>query len=608
MSLDDNLRELSLSMPPTLEEESDSDGKAYNEIYLSPAQQLIYNFSARETYARCGRGFGKTSIMALIAASVVQTVERGLLLFCGSSVKQLYCRTMPSMVKAFEQILHWKEGIHFFRGHAPKSAGFPEPLSRPRSWENVIHFYDGSIIYLASLAVSGSTNGISSVGIILDEARYAPWAKFKEEVMPTLRGEVYDHPGWKASLNPRYLSLTVMSDAAISQRQALWEKERESCTDEINSQICKMLAELKVCPQLAQMPKFVEQLNYLRGKSKVFFNMSSVENVSILTEQYIRNMQRNLPPLMFNIQVMGQWRGAAKDGYYANFSIDTHGYYPNPSDEMNTVQSFNTKHKATIDIGGTTKKVDYVAPDMDALASINDCTMDADCLPGMPLRITLDTNKNVNCFCVAQQYKYQGIESIMILRSMYVLNERRLRELCLDFHKYYLPHRASCKDVILYFDSTSKQGAAYALEEAESSRYYNVIKDELEARGWKVVLVDMGAPMRHELKYQFVNDVLTGKKNVALRVNRLRNDYLIASLENSRITYGRNGIRKDKSIEKLRRASDLALEEADDRQMSDMSDAFDNMLIGCVLHPYNGRRQWGEGKFRRSHTGIRRAS
>ena len=69
----------------------------------------------------------------------------------------------------------------------------------------------------------------------------------------------------------------------------------------------------------------------------------------------------------------------------------------------------------------------------------------------------------------------------MILKSIYVMTERKLRALCRDFTDYYKPHLRRNGNVVFYFTSTIKQGAstAYAVEGAEDNRFDRVVIQEL---------------------------------------------------------------------------------------------------------------------------------
>lgn len=556
--------------------------KGTNYMYLNRAQLLAYNFGARDTKVRAGRGVGKsTGFLSLRIINCWNTIPRSEGIFLGNSVKQLYTKTMPQVITGIEKF-GWKEGIHFFRGQAPKklisSGAFKMPIKKPRVWENVIHVYNGAVTYLVSMAIKASANGFNAAWICADETRYLPWRKVQEEVMPTLRGDTYDHPGWRRNENPYYLSQMWVSDAAITMAQSEWEKAEDDQTLEINEQIAEMMAELNVCPELGQAKAFIDKLNRLRCQSRVFYNFSSLENVDILGEKYFADRKREMPELMFNIQILGHKKGVAKDGYYASFNHETHTYMPSDVAATDVIYSNFSKKFVGIDAsGGYSRRFEYEAPDLGATSKIRDCSLDMDVLPSEPLRIAFDLNANINTVVTGQTYKRDGIDSLNILSSMFTKNERKLRALCGDWARYYEPQRLRNPNVILYYDSTAKQGGAYALEEAEDTRFYNVVKKELERRKWIVTLVPMGSPMSHPQKYQFVNDVLSGAQRPFLRLNRENNEYLIVAIENCRVKMSSRGPIKDKGQEKLKSEDGIGgkLE-----TRTDITDALDTLIIG----------------------------
>lgn len=556
--------------------------KGTNYMYLNRAQLLAYNFGARDTKVRAGRGVGKsTGFLSLRIINCWNTIPRSEGIFLGNSVKQLYTKTMPQVITGIEKF-GWKEGMHFFRGQAPKklisSGAFKMPIKKPRVWENVIHVYNGAVTYLVSMAIKASANGFNAAWICADETRYLPWRKVQEEVMPTLRGDTYDHPGWRRNENPYYLSQMWVSDAAITMAQSEWEKAEDDQTLEINEQIAEMMAELNVCPELGQAKAFIDKLNRLRCQSRVFYNFSSLENVDILGEKYFADRKREMPELMFNIQILGHKKGVAKDGYYASFNHELHTYMPSDVAATDVIYSNFSKKFVGIDAsGGYSRRFEYEAPDLGATSKIRDCSLDMDVLPSEPLRIAFDLNANINTVVTGQTYKRDGIDSLNILSSMFTKNERKLRALCGDWARYYEPQRLRNPNVILYYDSTAKQGGAYALEEAEDTRFYNVVKKELERRKWVVTLVPMGSPMSHPQKYQFVNDVLSGAQRPFLRLNRENNEYLIVAIENCRVKMSSRGPIKDKGQEKLKSEDGIGgkLE-----TRTDITDALDTLIIG----------------------------
>jgi hypothetical protein len=196
---------------------------------------------------------------------------------------------------------------------------------------------------------------------------------------------------------------------------------------------------------------------------------------------------------------------------------------------------------------------------------------------------------------IGQTRNFEGRQSLMILKSMYVMNERKLRALCKDFTDYYKPHLRRNGNVVFYFTSTIKQGAstAYAVEGADDNRFDRVVIQELSQMGWQVTDVDMGGAMFREDKYQFINDVLSFQQTPALRINREagRNDYLITAIENAGILPGT--FKKDKSREKLKSTDPDSLG-GDPRERTDVTDALDDLLIGVRFHG-EGRPKIGGG-------------
>ena len=180
----------------------------------------------------------------------------------------------------------FKEGIHYFRGHAPKKANFKEPYVRPQRWDNVLHFYNGFVLVLVSTAVTGSANGMSVFMVVADEAKFIPERKFTEEILATLRGSTIntDNPGFNDKLNPLCKSTFLVSDAPMTPRQAWLYKRKKMDTEEVNEKIAEMLAEMTICPEILESDKFQRELNKLRCKSYAYFRFSSIENIDILGE------------------------------------------------------------------------------------------------------------------------------------------------------------------------------------------------------------------------------------------------------------------------------------------------------------------------------------
>lgn len=329
--------------------------------------------------------------------------------------------------------------------------------------------------------------------------------------------------------------------------------------------------------------KFQEgYLRELRRSAFVVRRASTLENVDVLGEEYIRQMKRDLPPYTFMVSILNVKIKKSNDGFYSNLDIDhVHGYIPDEIDPLSQA-TFRTE-KATGIIGGKKITSESYQPDLKELSERNDCRMDSDCINDLPLYLAFDYNANINTLVVGQVYQRDGVEAVNVIKSFYVKNERKLRELVDDFSHYYAPKRAVNRDVVYYYDATAKQGASYALTD---ERFYQAVIKELERNGWNVTAIDMGVPEKHEVKHRIINNGLAGIEYPAIRINQPNNPDLIIALQLCEVSIGYQGFRKDKSQEKKAETEDnLPLQ-----QRTDFTDAFDSLYLGCKF--WRGNIGW----------------
>lgn len=325
-----------------------------------------------------------------------------------------------------------------------------------------------------------------------------------------------------------------------------------------------------------------DYLRELRRSAFVVRRASTLENVDVLGEEYIRQMKRDLPPYTFMVSILNVKIKKSNDGFYSNLDIDhVHGYIPDEIDPLSQA-NFRTE-KATGIIGGKKITSESYQPDLKELSERNDCRMDSDCVNDLPLYIAFDYNANINTLVVGQVYQRDGLEAVNVIKSFYVKNERKLRELVDDFSHYYAPKRAVNRDVVYYYDATAKQGASYALTD---ERFYQAVIKELERNGWNVTAIDMGVPEKHEVKHRIINNGLAGIEYPAIRINQPNNPDLIIALQLCEVSIGYQGFRKDKSQEKKAETEDnLPLQ-----QRTDFTDAFDSLYLGCKF--WRGNIGW----------------
>ena len=134
---------------------------------MNHKQQQIYYCNARDVRLLAARRFGKTDgAIGPRIYNVSRALPQATCGWLGSSRKQLYTRTVPGTIAAIERFFGLKEGVHFGGGRPPSFV--KRPITKPKTWDNVIWFANGTIWQLISLAVIGSANSLSLSVLVAD--------------------------------------------------------------------------------------------------------------------------------------------------------------------------------------------------------------------------------------------------------------------------------------------------------------------------------------------------------------------------------------------------------------------------------------------------------
>lgn len=318
--------------------------------------------------------------------------------------------------------------------------------------------------------------------------------------------------------------------------------------------------------------KYDKRIKQLRCNTFAFYRATTLDNLDLLREDYISKMKRDLPPIVFAISILNMKKKHSSDGFYSMLDIDNiHGYVPEDCPAIE--QSMHRKIASTV-IGDQSINTDYETPDFAELQRVKNCTVDGDVKAHLPLHIAFDYNANINWVVCGQVYYDDkiGKEALMVLSSMFTKNERKLRDLCKDWCRYYAPHKRTCRLVHYYYDSTAKF-KGYAIEGQQD--FKDVVIEELTTEGWEVNAIDMGRPADHPAKFKDINESLAGVSYPFVRINKENNEPLIVAMENTAVKSGYRGFEKDKSKEKYVETECDPLE-----LRTDGTDAFDVLFMG----------------------------
>ena len=288
--------------------------------------------------------------------------------------------------------------------------------------------------------------------------------------------------------------------------------------------------------------KWLKLANAMRKECLMYVEASSIENIDVLGEDFIRRMKRELSPQTFETAIMNRRVRIAQDGFY-NALAEEANYYTASN------QSY----------------LDNMEFDFEKLQSV-DCRMDADYDDKQPIIVAFDANSNFNCVSIGQTVD----NKLLVINSLFVKFDRKLTDLVDDICNYYKTSKTHV--VVFYYDQTFVGTVTGVYE----NQLYVIIIRQFQKNGWLVYEKYIGAAMPHTDKNLLINNMLRGKRKFKPLLNKDNNVDLIISLESAQVYNSK----KDKSGEKLPETEDDLLE-----NRTDFSDAFDTLCIGVENFP-----------------------
>lgn len=531
-----------------------------NKVYFNKPQLLTQFIGANISVIVAGRRTGKTDSIA--APFVLRNMQRmpgstgGIVV---PTFKHGLTNTLPGLFAAWKR-WGYVRGIHYVIGRKPPKT-FAKPITEPADYEHIISFYNGSCAVIISQDRPGSSNSLTLSWLLIDEAKFIDYNKLKDETLPA-NGGIKSYFG-KHSCNH---AIMILSDMPQTQKGSWFlhyeekmDKQLITVIEALVYDIWRLKQRMAKCRDKAAFKRLNyalrrkdKQLNQLRSVAVYYREYSSIENIQLLGEHYIRQMKRDLTPLTFQTSILCQRIGIAKDGFYSSMR-EKHKYDASDMEYLDGIaQSFYAEEGASFGDGS-----------LDARA-------DKDLNPLAPICIGMDYNANINWIVAGQP----SGRRLNVLKSFYVKFERKIPALVADFCSYYA-HQQN-KTVVFYYDTTAL-GSNYAVNDQD---FRWVIIHEFERHGWNVVDVYLGNPMRHDEKYLLINQGFAGKQRLMPFFNRQNNDDLILAIQTAGVTRGRNGFHKDKAGEKLAESEEDLLE-----HRTDGTDAFDTLYIGCEKFP-----------------------
>ena len=147
----------------------------------------------------------------------------------------------------------------------------------------------------------------------------------------------------------------------------------------------------------AQVPPYLKgylrrldrDLNKMRSVAVYYRAYSSIENLQLLGENYIKQMKRDLTPLTFQTSILCQRIGIAKDGFYSSMR-EGHKYDASNFEYLDEI--FKSGEITGYEVSGV--------PITSNLSPLNCSRCDSDVDVDAPICIGMDYNANINCITV----------------------------------------------------------------------------------------------------------------------------------------------------------------------------------------------------------------
>lgn len=517
--------------------------------YFNDPQLYSLAMNTRDEVIVAGRGMGKGAIQAGRLMTNFQGMPGSMGGFVSPSVKRCLTNILPSMLIHLER-WGFKRDLHYVVGKRPwKALHWKSPIFTPANWENTISFYNGSVCNIISQDRAGTSNSMSLDYIIIDEAKFINFEQLKDETFQANRGnEQYFHNF------PLHHGMTITSDMPVTKKGSWFLSYKDDMDKELVEAIEGLVyAKWRAKRQQKAMPSQADaiqkkidridaKLSFLRSKCLLYKEYTSIQNLALLGEEFIRRAKRDLPPLTFATSIMCKRIEISTDGFYGGMREDVN-LYTAPNENVLNLEALN----------------DGAIP--------NDSRQDSDLDAQLPLIIAFDANANIN-WLVCGQVGKDG--KLRVLKSFFVKYERKIPELLDDFNDYYRYHRR--RQVIFYYDATFV-GNSYG---THSEAFYRMIITGLRRKGWNVKSKYIGKPMNHILKNDLINRMFRGRAHHLVLINRDNNPDLLISITSAGVKNGQ----KDKSGEKLAETEEDKLE-----SRTDGSDAFDTLCIGVERFP-----------------------
>lgn len=494
----------------------------------------------KDLYLYAGRGLGKTTdILAARSEDVIRDMPRGMFGFTSDTYINLMTNIVPNIMVGWEERYGFYEGVHFVVDEEPPLEWERPYYSRTLQHKHTISTWNGCKFFLTSLDRPSANAGLSLVHILGDESKYLREKKLNK-LFPTLRGDpmLFGH-------SPYFLGKTFVSDMAnpligeddwmlrMAENMDRQKIVRAIQTGLVVNEISLELYEAEgrgVSEQTLRnierkLKRWEERWRRARMGTVFFHIVSSYANADILTYDYFENLLKTLDFSDYKTSVLSIKKSlSGNERFYSK--LDDRHFYPDGYD-----YTLIDRHGLRDTIKETSLLLKY-------------------CKHDEPLEAGFDSGKMLS-LVIGQS---NGIEEYRLLKNLYTLPPRWIRELCDSFLEYFQFHRK--KILYLWYDRAANQYRSVGQDVASKVKA-NIEKDRFgKATGWEVKLMSIGqGDILHTEEFDLMMVMLgeSDRRFPKIRIDEYNCKELKSALELAAAGPGKNKekVTKIKTSEKL---------------------------------------------------------
>lgn len=350
--------------------------KEKKEFYLNPIAILFLLAKQTIKILIAGRGFGKSFLMGISIMIKLYKLPRSRGLLIGATYTQILTNILLPMKSAWIWF-GYKEGEDYVIGKRPPQ-WFAEPYQKPDRYENVITWWNGTTIILASMDRPQLIRGGNYDWSLADEGLLIKQEEYQQIIVPTIRGSHILFHGREG-----HLSQEIYSSMPYG-TMGTW------------------LLDKKIEAQNPDNDTF-----YIEG--------TSWHNRKVLTDKVLKMWKRTMNRIIYMIEVMNK-----RIRQYGNV------FYPALKEKHWYKDTYNYDF------------IDTLGTDPERLK--RDCRWDNDFDPGKEIIISHDFGA-FNCITIAQEHDEDPMfgmkQTTRVINFMHTEHPRIMQDLAREFCEYY---------------------------------------------------------------------------------------------------------------------------------------------------------------------------